>query len=106
MISKDVELTDSFWGSVGIDNSQGCEGPIRTVTSVSFDTESTLRCQKKNGGKRKAWTHYVATSFVVAKRTVVVNKVMLSTNQVEDPLGLVSLAGFDVAILSPISYAL
>ena len=49
---------------------------------------------------------YVATSFVVANLTVVVNNVTRSTNQVEEPLGDVSVLGLDVAILSPISYGL
>ena len=38
---------------------------------------------------------------MVANRTVVVNKVTLSTYQVEEPFGLVSVLGFDVAIRSP-----
>ena len=46
----------------------------------------------------------MATSLVVANRTVVANKVTRSTNHVEDPLGFVSFLGFDVAILSPMSY--
>lgn len=44
---------------------------------------------------------YVATSFVVAKRTVVVNRVTCSTNHVDEPDGLVSSDGLDSAILSP-----
>jgi hypothetical protein len=40
----------------------------------------------------------VATSFVVAKRAVVVNRVTLSTNQVLDPVPDVSVDGLDVAI--------
>ncbi len=50
--------------------------------------------------------YYVATSFVVANRTVVENKETFSTNQVDDPLGLVSVAGFEVAMRSPMSYGL
>jgi hypothetical protein len=44
---------------------------------------------------------YVATSLVEAKRTVVVNSVTCSTNQVDEPDGLVSLLGLESAILSP-----
>lgn len=40
----------------------------------------------------------VATSLVVAKRTVVVKRDTRSTNQVLDPVGDVSVAGSDVAI--------
>lgn len=47
---------------------------------------------------------YVATSFVDAKRTVVENRVTLSTYQVAEPFGSVSLEGSDVAIRSPMSY--
>ena len=39
----------------------------------------------------------VATSLVVAKRAVVVNKVTRSTNHVEDPVPDVSFEGFEVA---------
>lgn len=39
----------------------------------------------------------VATSLVVAKRAVVVNKVTRSTNHVEDPVPDVSFDGFEVA---------
>lgn len=40
----------------------------------------------------------VATSLVVAKRTVVVKRDTRSTNQVLDPVADVSVAGSDVAI--------
>jgi hypothetical protein len=46
---------------------------------------------------------YVAVSLVVAKRTVVVNNVTLSTYHVGLPLTFVSELGLLVAILSPIS---
>lgn len=46
----------------------------------------------------------VATSFVDAKRTVVVYKSTFSTNQVDDPSLLVLVAGSEIAIRSPISY--
>lgn len=45
----------------------------------------------------------MATSLVVANLTVVVKSVTFSTNQVDDPEGLVSLAGSERAILSPIT---
>ena len=47
---------------------------------------------------------YVATSFVVANRTVVVYSETLSTNHVLDPAALVSFSGSEIAILSPMSY--
>ena len=43
--------------------------------------------------------------MVVANLTVVVKSVTFSTNQVDEPLGLVSLAGSERAILSPITGA-
>lgn len=46
----------------------------------------------------------VATSFVVAKRAVVVNRVTLSTNQVLDPVPEVSVDGLDVAIFVVLAY--
>ena len=47
---------------------------------------------------------YVATSFVVAKRTVVEYNDTFSTNQVLDPDALVSSPGAEIATLSPMSY--
>ena len=48
----------------------------------------------------------VATSLVVAKRTVVEYRVTFSTNQVLEPDGLVSDWGSLIAILSPMSNGL
>lgn len=41
---------------------------------------------------------------MAAKRTVVENRVTLSTYQVTEPFGSVSFEGSDVAIRSPMSY--
>lgn len=70
----------------------------------SFNSPFGLRFALMILNLAKLPLEYVATSFVVAKRTVVVYNDTFSTNQVLDPDALVSWSGGEIATLSPMSY--
>ena len=79
-------------------------GTVGMKIMSSFNSPFGLRFAFMILNLAKLPFEYVATSFVVAKRTVVVYNETFSTNQVLDPDALVSSSGAEMATLSPMSY--